>query len=151
MNHARTDHLTHKTAAGRVPVDEDRPKIVVVDDEPAMCAVVEDMLAEAGYATAVTSDPRAAVELIRREKPALVLADISMPYMDGYAVMEAMRSDPATSTCPVIFITGHLAFSERMLAFRRGVRDYVAKPFTSEKLLAKVARVLNDRGTPASP
>ena len=128
----------------------DRIKIVVVDDEPAMCDVVEGMLREAGYATAVTSDPRAAAELIRRERPALVLADISMPHVDGYAVLEAIRSDPATHACPVIFITGNLAFSERMNAFRRGVRDYVAKPFTAEKLLAKVAKVLNDPDVKAS-
>ena len=148
MDHETTDHLT---TAGRVAGDEDRPKIVVVDDEPATCAMVEEMLAEAGYATAVTSDPRTVVELIRHEQPALVIADISMPHLDGYAVMQAMRSDPAMRACPVIFITGHLAFSERMQAFRCGVRDYVAKPFTSGMLLAKVARVLNDRGTAASP
>jgi len=52
----------------------------------------------------------------------------------------------------VIFMTGHLAFTERVQAFRRGARDYVAKPFTAEKLLAKIARVLDDGQTrsPAS-
>jgi CheY-like chemotaxis protein len=130
------------------PVDPGRTKIVVVDDEPAMCGVIEGMLMEAGYDTAVTCDPREALELIRRAKPALVLADISMPHMDGYAVLDAIRGDPEVRACPVMFITGNLAFSERMHAFRRGVRDYVAKPFTAEKLLAKVAKVLNDGGPP---
>jgi len=120
------------------------PTIVVVDDETGVCSLVESILAEAGYTPVVTSDPRTALELVRRENPALVLVDISMPYMDGYAVMEALRGDPATRSCPVIFITGHLAFTERLQAFRRGARDYVAKPFTPEKLLAKIARILHD-------
>jgi CheY-like chemotaxis protein len=58
--------------------------------------------------------------------------------------MDALQADPDTSGCPVMFITGNLAFSQRMQAFQRGVRDYVAKPFTAEKLLAKIARVLSD-------
>jgi CheY-like chemotaxis protein len=124
---------------------------VVVDDEVGMCSLVESILAEAGYNPVVTSDPRTVLELVRREKPALALIDISMPHMDGYAVMEALRSDPATSSCPVIIITGHLAFTERLQAFRRGARDYVAKPFTADKLLAKIARVLADRQTTSSP
>jgi CheY-like chemotaxis protein len=119
-------------------------KIAVVDDEPSMCAMVASILEEAGYAPAVTTDPRTAVDLVRREKPVLVLVDISMPHMDGYALMEALQADPATSGCPVMFITGNLAFSQRMQAFQRGVRDYVAKPFTAEKLLAKIARVLSE-------
>jgi CheY-like chemotaxis protein len=127
------------------------PTIVVVDDDIGMCSLVESILVEAGYNPVVTSDPRTALELARRENPALVLVDISMPHMDGYAVMEALRTDPVTSSCPVIFITGHLAFTERVQAFRRGARDYVAKPFTAEKLLAKIARVLEDRQMRSSP
>lgn len=145
MRHEQTDHLA---APRSVVVQQKRPKIVVIDDEPAMCALIEDILSEAGYASVAISDPRAALALIRDERPALVLADISMPYMDGYAVLEAMQADPETSSCPVIFITGKMAFSERMQAFRRGVRDYVAKPFTSERLLAKIARVLNEQNGP---
>jgi len=116
--------------------------IVIVDDEVQMCALLHTILAAAGYNPIATSDSRAAVELVRREKPALVLVDISMPHMDGYGGMDALRGDPATSSCPVIFITGHLAFTERLQAFRHGALDYVAKPFTPEKLLRKVARAL---------
>jgi len=86
----------------------------------------------------------ARINRIRRENPALVLVDISMPNMDGYAVMEALRGDPATRSCPVIFITGHFAFTQRVQAFRSGARDYLTKPFTPETLLAKIARVLDN-------
>lgn len=135
-----------------IPLPENgRGRIVVVDDEPSMCAMVASMLEEAGYVPTVTTDPRTAVDLVRREKAVLVLVDISMPHMDGYALMEALRADPATSGCPVMFITGNLAFSQRMQAFQRGARDYVAKPFTAEKLLGKIARILSDREAEASP
>ena len=137
-----------KALVGEQPTGRDvtatppRPKIVVVDDEPLMCSLVASILTEGGYDPVVTSDSATAIDLVRREQPALVLADISMPKMDGYALLEALQADPATSACPVIFMTGRLAFSERMQAFRRGVRDYVAKPFTPEKLLGKIARTL---------
>jgi CheY-like chemotaxis protein len=119
------------------------PTIVVVDDDVDTCAVVAELLAEAGYTPVVTSDSRTALELVRREKPALVLADISMPFMDGYDVIEAVRADPETSACPVMFITGHLSFSDRQQAFRRGACGYVTKPIVPSKLLAKIASVLS--------
>jgi CheY-like chemotaxis protein len=138
---------TDSLAAGG-PVRQQRgPKIVVVDDDPEVCSTVESILTLAGYETTSTSDPREAVALVRHEKPALVLTDISMPHMDGYALMEALQSDPATNNCPVVFLTGILTFSERMKAFRHGARDYVAKPFTTEKLLAKVRSVLEPPAT----
>jgi putative two-component system response regulator len=125
------------------------PTIIVVDDEAAMCAVVADILSAAGYTPVVTSDSRTAFELVRREKPALVLADISMPFIDGYAVIDALRADPETRACPVMFLTGHLSFSDRQQAFRRGARDYVTKPIVPSKLLAKIARILS--GPSANP
>lgn len=121
------------------------PKIVVVDDETEMCAMLAAILADAGYTPIVTSEPREAVQLVRREQPALVLVDIGMPYMDGYAVASALREDPATRECAVVFITGHLAFSDRVQAFRTGARDYITKPFTNARLLATVARALQKR------
>jgi len=140
---SRTVEPDPRDGGGCVESEKRGPTIVVVDDEVGMCALVADILAGAGYTPVVTSDPRTALELVRREKPALVLADISMPFMDGYAVIEALRADPGTCACPVIIVTGHLSFSDRQQAFRRGARDYVTKPIDPSKLLAKIARVLS--------
>ncbi len=120
-------------------------KIAVVDDEADVCAVVAAILESAGYTPVVTSDAREAAALIRREQPALALVDIAMPYLDGYALAAALQADPATRSCAVVFITGMLAFSQRVQAFRTGARDYVTKPFTPERLLATVARALQGR------
>jgi twitching motility two-component system response regulator PilH len=124
----------------------DGQKILVVDDEASICTFVANVLEDHGYLAVTTSDPRAAVDLVRREHPVLVVADISMPEMDGYALIGALQRDPSTCTCPVLFITGRIGFSERMKAFRCGARDFLAKPFAPETLLAKVERVLKDVG-----
>ena len=86
------------------------------------------------------------MELARRENPDLVLCDIAMPGIDGYGVLQALQSDPATARFPVVFLTAHREFSERVRAFRFGVVDYVTKPFNREILIRKVEKVLGGLG-----
>jgi len=126
------------------PVGSDVQKVLVVDDEMSICTFVANVLQDHGYATVTTSDPRSALDLARREHPSLIVADISMPDMDGYALIGELQRDAETCSCPVLFITGRIGFSERMKAFRCGARDFLAKPFAAETLLAKVARVLEE-------
>jgi len=127
--------------------------IVAVDDEEEVRALVSRILTEAGYRVVSTTDPTATVEMVRAEKPDLLITDITMPAMDGYAVLRALQDDPETASCPVVFLSGQRDFSERVRAFRVGVVDYVTKPFTREVLLKKVERVLEGlrrRGTPST-
>jgi len=119
-----------------------RRKILVVEDEEPIRSLVEKLLLGAGHSVVSTSDPLRAVELARREAPDLVLCDIAMPGLDGYGVLKALQSDPDTARFPVVFLTAHREFSERVRAFRFGVVDYVTKPFTREILLRKVEKVL---------
>src|SRR5262245_45582948 len=74
-----------------------------------------------------------------------------MPAMDGYAVLRALQADPETARCPVVFLSGHRDFSERVRAFRVGVVDYLTKPFTRDVLLKKIERVLEARGRRPEP
>jgi DNA-binding response OmpR family regulator len=127
-------------------VPEERTQtIVVVEDDPEVCALVERVLGEAGYKVVTTTDPQRTVDLVREARADLLLSDIGMPAMDGYAVLRALQSDPETARCPVVFLSGHRDFSERVRAFRVGVVDYVSKPFTRDVLLKKVERVLEAR------
>lgn len=121
-------------------------RILVVDDEEGMCAVISEILAQAGYAPLATSDPRGAIELAIRENPAILLVDISMPQMDGYELMDALHREPRTAECPVVFITGRLTFTDRLQAFRKGAKDFLSKPFQPAKLIEKVDRVLKSHG-----
>jgi DNA-binding response OmpR family regulator len=125
--------------------------IVVVEDEEEVRALVDRILTEGGYRVVSTTDPLRTVELVREVHPDLLITDIAMPGMDGYAVLAALQADPETARCPVVFLSGHRDFSERIRAFRVGVVDYLTKPFTREVLLKKIERVLDARQRRAEP
>jgi len=120
-------------------------KIVVIEDDDEVRGLITHILKSGGYAVADTGDPARAAELVRSEDPALVLCDIAMPEIDGYGVLRELQSDPATARYPVVFLTAQREFTERVQAFRYGVVDYVAKPFTREILLRKVEKLLAER------
>ena len=110
------------------------------------------LLGSAGYRVVSTNDARAALQLAREEHPALLLCNVDMPGMDGYAVLKAIQDDPATAACPVVFLSPNQEFSERIRAFRHGVIDYLTRPITPEVLLRKVEKALEGRGErPAAP
>lgn len=117
-------------------------KIVVIEDDETILALVEAFLRSGGYQVSTTCDPLGAVALVRRVDPDLVLCDIAMPGLDGYGVLKALQADPETARYPVVFLTAHREFSERVQAFRFGVVDYLTKPFSREVLLRRVERVL---------
>ncbi len=116
--------------------------IVVVEDDPEVRNTVELLLKTAGHETRSTTDARQALELVRRERPRLVLCDIAMPELDGYGVLRALQEDPETADTPLVFLTAHREFSERVRAFKAGAVDYVTKPFTRDTLVRKVERIL---------
>lgn len=128
-------------------------RIVVIEDDPSIRTLVEAILGSEGYDVKSTGDPRTAADLVKATAPDLVLCDIAMPELDGYGVLKALQADPATARYPVVFLTAHREFSERVRAFRYGVVDYLAKPFSRKILLRKVERVLQglDRREVAAP
>jgi DNA-binding response OmpR family regulator len=120
-------------------------KILVIEDDEETRALLEGILGFEGHTVVSSADPSLAVALAKAEQPDLILSDITMPTMDGYAVLKALQSEPATAALPVVFLSGHKDFSERVRAFRFGVIDYISKPFTRETLVRKVARILEGR------
>jgi len=116
--------------------------IAVVEDDPGSLDELQGLLESAGYRVVSTNDARAAVGLVREEQPALLLCNVAMPGMDGYAVLKAMQADRDTAACPVVFISPNQEFSERIRAFRHGVIDYLTRPLTPEVLLRKVEKAL---------
>ena len=118
---------------------------MLVEDDAEIRALVDTVLSAEGHRVVGTGDPTRAVEIVRSESPDLVICDIMMPVMDGYAVLRALQSDPTTSRYPVMFLTARQEFNERVRAFRFGVVDYLTKPFTREVLLRKVENVVDGR------
>lgn len=119
--------------------------IAVVEDDRRALDELHELLGSAGYRVVSTNDPRAAVDLVRDERPALLLCNVAMPGMDGYAVLKSIQADAATAACPVVFLSPNQEFSERIRAFRHGVIDYLTRPLTPEVLLRKIQKALEGR------
>lgn len=116
--------------------------ILIVDDEPAIAALISRVLTAAGYTCqAVTSSEKAA-DLIEQNRYDLALLDVMMPKIDGYDLLEYIRP---TGT-PSIFVTAKDAVSERVRGLHSGADDYIVKPFAPAELTARVEAVLRRTG-----
>jgi DNA-binding NtrC family response regulator len=117
-----------------------RGRILVVDDEENMVRILVRILSDDGWLVEGHSDPRAAVESLRKNPPDLVLTDMRMPGMTGMEVLaEAKAADPATS---VIVCTAYGTMEGAVDAMKAGACDYVSKPFRSDELLAALSNAL---------
>ncbi|MCM2256217.1 MAG: EAL domain-containing protein [Vicinamibacteria bacterium] len=125
------------------PVFFERRCIVVIEDSDETREAIETILSGAGYRVAATGDPRQAVALVREHQPDLVLCDITMPGMDGYAVVRALQAEDDTARFPVVFLTANHELAARTRAFRFGVVDYLTKPISQHQLQEQVARILS--------
>jgi len=112
-------------------------KILVVDDEQSMREILRLHLTTKGYEVRCAEDAIAAGHLLLQEKPALVIVDVQMPYMNGYEFVRAMKNDPQTRDIPVVFLTLDDNVAEQ--AQKLGAAAFLRKPVTSERLLEVVA------------
>jgi two-component system sensor histidine kinase/response regulator len=113
-------------------------RVLVVDDQPANLRVVSALLARHGYTVAVASDGEQALQMARAEVPDLMLLDMMMPGMDGFALMAELKQHEALLRVPVVFLTAAQDRELLLRAFDAGAVDYVTKPFMPEELLARV-------------
>jgi len=123
-----------------VPAD-----ILVVEDEPALAALVADYLRAAGWNARVLHDGAAALAEIRRAPPDLVVLDLMLPGLDGLSLCRALR---AFSDLPVVMVTARVEEVDRLMGLDIGADDYVCKPFSPRELVARV-RALLRRARPA--
>ena len=119
-------------------------RILIVDDQAANVSLLEQMLADAGY-TRVTStlDPREAISMHRQNPYDLILLDLQMPGIDGFEVMEHLKSDDADGYLPVLVITaqpGH-----KLRALQAGARDFISKPFDLIEARARIRNMVELR------
>ena len=120
-------------------------RILVVDDDPLTLRFVRDALAEAGYASHLTGDPREIAGLVRAHQPQLVLLDLLLPGSDG---IELMRSVPELADLPVIFISAYGRDETVAKALEAGAADYIVKPFSPTELTARVQAALRRQAEP---
>lgn len=115
-------------------------RVLVVDDEPTVAGAVRDALVEFGYAVKVAFDGREALAIVPAFEPDVVLLDISMPQMSGFEVLDHLRRDHADVS--VVMLTGNQDAAAARSTLARGAFDYVAKPFTLERLETVVGAAL---------
>ena len=119
-------------------MDNNRPRILIVDDNTRNIQVVGNILMHDNIEIAYATNGHRALELASAQQFDLVLLDIMMPGMDGYTVCQQLRRDSRNSETPVIFLTARNDPSSILLGFSAGANDYVTKPFNSAELKARV-------------
>ena len=120
---------------------ERAPKILVVDDVPQNVRLLEAVLVPRGYEVVTAHDGIAALELVESEQPDLILLDVMMPGLDGYAVCSHLREHDDTAVLPVIMVTSSIG-QEKTKAIEAGADDFIPKPFNHDELLTRVRSLL---------
>jgi DNA-binding response OmpR family regulator len=115
-------------------------RILIVEDEAAMRRGLEDVLAAEGYRVLTAADGEKGLEKAITEKPDLVLLDIMMPRLDGYAVCEELRR--LAHRVPILMLTAKGQVEDRVAGLDAGADDYLVKPFSTDELLARVRALL---------
>ncbi|CAN5204511.1 response regulator transcription factor [soil metagenome] len=119
------------------------PKIMVVEDEPAIVDALEYGLSSEGFDVVSTMDGRKSLELFERERPDLVLLDLMLPGMAGTEVCKQLR---ATTAVPIIMLTAKDSEIDKVVGLELGADDYVTKPFSMREVAARIRAVLRRGG-----
>jgi two-component system, cell cycle response regulator DivK len=117
-------------------------RILVVEDQPDNRQIIRDMLADTDYEITEAENGEEALAAIAKERPDLILMDIQLPVMDGYAATRLIKNDPALKSIPVIAVTSYALSGEEKKAREAGCDDYVPKPYSPRQLLAKIREYL---------
>jgi two-component system alkaline phosphatase synthesis response regulator PhoP len=128
-------------------------RILIVEDDPDIAELLVHYLQSAGHTTVRLSDGAEVMRQLRAAPADLVVLDLMLPGMNGMAVCEAIRADPATAHLAVIMLTARGEEADRVAGLERGADDYVTKPFSPKELVARVAARLRRppaANTPAS-
>jgi two-component system KDP operon response regulator KdpE len=125
-----------------------KDKILIVDDEPKLVRLVQEVLQATGFEVLAASSGDQAIETVALEQPDLVILDIVLlGHMDGYEVARRIRE---FSDIPIIMLTAKIREDDMLSGFNAGVDDYITKPFSSKELLARLRAVLKRSRSAAS-
>jgi CheY-like chemotaxis protein len=122
-----------------------RPRLLAVDDEPDMLTLMSKHLERAGFEVTTAVDGQDAVGKALQTPFDLVVADLSMPHMDGWAMLKTLKADHRTREVPVVFISAHDDYRESLRAARAGATDYLAKNGRSEQLVSAALKAITPR------
>ena len=118
-------------------------KVLIADDEPNIVISLEYLMKRAGYEVLVARDGQEALDLLRRERPRLVLLDVMMPKKSGHDVCQELRADDALKDTLVLMLTAKGRDTDVDKGLGVGADAYMTKPFSTKELVAKVAQMLD--------
>ncbi len=129
-------------------MDRNNKLILCIEDEPEMIDLIRLILNRRGFDVRGANGGKEGIEMIRKDKPDLVLLDLMMPDMDGWEVYQQMKADEVTRDIPVIVVTAKAQSIDKVLGLHIAkVDDYIAKPFSPQELLSSVDTVLGQKKT----
>ena len=117
-------------------------RLLIVDDEPNLLRAVAACLRGEGYEVDTARSGEEALVHVAQRLPDLIVSDIRMPRMDGYAFARQLRANPRTDLIPIVFLTAKDESSERIAGLRSGVDAYLTKPFEPDELIAVIGNIL---------
>ena len=116
--------------------------ILVIEDDDIVARTIERSLRGDEFRVMLTSSGVEGLKVARRRTPDLVILDIIMPGMDGYAVCREMRSDPLLTDVPILFLTAKIKDDDKIVGFNAGADDYLCKPFNIDELILRLRAIL---------
>jgi DNA-binding response OmpR family regulator len=122
-----------------------RKKILVVDDDAELVELLSFNLKQAGYAIGTASNGVEAIKKARSLAPDLILLDVMMPELDGFAVCEILRRDSATASIPIMLLTALSSELGRMAGLGSGATDFLPKPFSPRLLIERIGNLLSQQ------
>jgi DNA-binding NarL/FixJ family response regulator len=118
-------------------------RLLVVDDEPKLLRAIALDLKGEGYDVSTARSGNEALIIVAQKLPDLIVSDIRMPGMDGYALARRLRQNQSTALLPIVFLSAKDTTEDRIEGFRTGVDAYLTKPFEPDELLAVIASILS--------
>jgi DNA-binding response OmpR family regulator len=116
------------------------PKILIIDDDETLLALLSDQLQTAGYQSVIAKNGKIGLQLSKEIEPDLVIVDVMMPFHDGWEVCKQLRE---YSLVPILMLTAKGEEVDKLRGFQLGVDDYVTKPFSFAELVARVGAILS--------
>ena len=134
------------------PASQSGQRVLVVDDEPDIVALIVYHLAKAGYRVSTAGTGSDGLDAARREHPVLVILDLMLPGMSGYEVLEQLRASEATRNVGVLMLTARVEEPDRVRGLALGADDYLTKPFSPQELVLRVGAILRRmHSSPTTP
>lgn len=123
--------------------DPSKQKLLLIDDDPNLILLVKDYLEFNGYQVLTANQGREAIKILEQDTPDLIICDVMMPEMDGYAFVQEIRENPRLEWLPIIFLSAKGHSKDRIKGLTQGADVYMVKPFEPDELVAQVQSTLN--------